>query len=137
MAAMTTCCLCIKVYDWLRLFDRTAFYVRLIESTIYDIRYFFILLLVAIGMFGLPIKMLNYFIYPDNELIADHSENSLFNMLMNQYLLALGEFDIDNYLAHPNTILCFTFFILATAFTQITMLNMLIAIMSDTFDKVT
>ena len=52
-------------------------------------------------------------------------------------MLALGEFDTANYLDHPNTMLCFLLFLLATIFTQITMLNMLIAIMSDTFDKVT
>ena len=35
------------------------------------------------------------------------------------------------------TIFCLIFFILATFITQITMFNMLIAIMSDTFDKIT
>ena len=52
--------------------------------------------------------------------------------------MALGEFNIDNF-ARPNshTYECFFFFILATFFTEITMLNMLIAIMGDTFDKVT
>ena len=56
---------------------------------------------------------------------------------MNQYYLSLGEFDADNFKDHPHKLLCFFFFIYATLFTQITMLNMLIAIMSDTFEMVT
>ena len=56
---------------------------------------------------------------------------------MNQYYLSLGEFDADNFKDHPHKLLCFFFFIYATLFTQITMLNMLIAIMSDTFERAT
>ena len=33
--------------------------------------------------------------------------------------------------------MCYIFFVLATFITQLTMLNMLIAIMGDTFDKIT
>lgn len=51
-------------------------------------------------------------------------------------MLSLGEFNIDNFQDSPNTALCFIFFIMATFITQITMLNMLIAIMGDTFERV-
>ena len=57
-------------------------------------------------------------------------------MLLNQYLLALGEFNHGNFANEPQAILCYTFFIGATFFTQITMLNMLIAIMGDSFERV-
>ena len=59
-------------------------------------------------------------------------------MLINQYLLALGEFvSLDAFVLGPQTFMCFTFFVLATFIVQIVMFNMLIAIMGDTFDKVT
>ena len=38
MAALASCILVIKVYDWLRLFEGTAFYIHLIDSTFKDIR---------------------------------------------------------------------------------------------------
>ena len=51
--------------------------------------------------------------------------------------MGLGEFDMDAYEAQPYKRLFFIVFIAATFFTQITMLNMLIAIMSDVFERET
>ena len=56
--------------------------------------------------------------------------------MINQYLLSLGEFSSDGFNNHSQWYLCWIFFILATFFTQITMLNMLIAIMGNTFEMV-
>ncbi len=44
---------------------------------------------------------------------------------------------MDNYTAHPADVLIYIYFILATLFTQIMFLNMLIAIMGETFGRVT
>ena len=56
-----------------------------------------------------------------------------------QYLLALGDFAFaESFVATaPNANLVWVLFIFATFFTQITILNMLIAIMGDAFAKVT
>lgn len=51
-------------------------------------------------------------------------------------MLSLGEFSIDGYDGHPEMVLCYFFFLFATFITQITFLNMLIAIMGDTFGRV-
>lgn len=37
VAAITSCSLMIKLYDWLRLFDGTSFYILLIAETMKDI----------------------------------------------------------------------------------------------------
>ena len=57
----------------------------------------------------------------------------------NQYLLSLGEFTSLDQLANSEYFekLAILFFFMATFFTQITMLNMLIAIMGDSFDYAT
>ena len=60
------------------------------------------------------------------------------DVLLNQYLLALGEFaTLDAYSEGSviNKELIFLMFLCATMFTQVTMLNMLIAIMADVFEK--
>jgi len=51
-------------------------------------------------------------------------------------MLSLGEFTIDAYDDEPQVYLCYMLFLLATFFTQITFLNMLIALMGDTYGKV-
>ena len=56
--------------------------------------------------------------------------------LMNQYMLALGEFDLDNFRLRSNDTMVWILFILSTFITQITFLNMLIAVMGDTYGQV-
>lgn len=52
--------------------------------------------------------------------------------------MALGYFDsIEQYKISSQSEICFLFFVLASFFTTVTALNMIIAIMSDTFTKVT
>ena len=58
------------------------------------------------------------------------------NLLYNQYMLSLGEFGMDNFDDNPQTHLIYVIFLSATFFTQITFLNMLIALMGDTFGRV-
>ena len=51
-------------------------------------------------------------------------------------MLTLGSFDIGNYQPEAQDVLVWIIFISTTFITQITFLNMLIAIMGDTFDRV-
>ena len=126
-------------FDWLRLFDETSFYIKLVEKTFQDIVQFMILFFIALAMIGSAMYAL--------ELSFDYGENSdrivdntfdyfILNFLYNQYMLALGEFALDGFENHPNTDLCFLLFIFATLFTQVVFLNMLIAIMGNTFAQV-
>jgi hypothetical protein len=55
--------------------------------------------------------------------------------MLNQYLLVLGEFDTGNF-GGENSAAIWLFFISATFISQITILNMLIAVMGDTYDRV-
>ena len=55
---------------------------------------------------------------------------------LSQFKLMIGEFDIEGFVGHANPFLCYGLFTLAVLISQITFLNMLIAIMADTFEKV-
>ena len=127
----------LKLFDWLRLFEDVAFYVLLVEETIYDIRHFVMLLLTTLMMFGVPLIMLQPNGDDGKDLVEDTFGYWLIDLVYNQYLLALGEFGVDNFSDHPQAPIVFAFFVLATMISQITMLNMLIAIMGDTYAKVT
>ncbi len=50
--------------------------------------------------------------------------------------MSLGEFSVDNFANGPQKVLCYFFFILATLLTMVTALNMIIAIMGDTYGRV-
>ena len=58
-AAISVCFLWFKVFDWLRLFDTTAFFISLILDTIYDIRSFLMILFICYMMFGSAFYILN------------------------------------------------------------------------------
>ena len=137
MAAIANAFLMVQLYYWLRLFDKTAFFVRLITQTIHKIRYFLLLFVIALALFGLPLNMLNQqrFRYEeDTQIIREQLGFWLLDVLYNQYLLSLGEFSTLDALTHgPMHVVVVIVFVMATVFTQVTMLNMLIAIMGDVF----
>mmetsp|Transcript_47285 Transcript_47285/g.62582 ORF Transcript_47285/g.62582 Transcript_47285/m.62582 type:complete len:196 (+) Transcript_47285:608-1195(+) len=98
LSAIASCNIFIKVFDWLRLFEKTAFYVQLISETLAEIRYFGVLILVSLLMFGLPLAMLNHNRDEDNKLVDDiYGDYWIFNVLINQGLAAMGNPYSKNY----------------------------------------
>ena len=48
----------------------------------------------------------------------------------------IGDYNTDGFVKHANPGLCYALFVITVIISQITFLNMLIAIMSDTFERV-
>ena len=71
----------------------------------------------------------------DTLVIDDNFSTWPVNMFINQYMMALGEYNMDNFESGSQMGLCYSFFLFATFSSQIVMLNMLIAIMGDTFER--
>ena len=95
MAAFASFLLIAKIFDWLRLFESTAFYVQLLRATLINISSFMLLFFVAILLFGLPLSMFNQSRSKTNEeeqIISEQLYMWLEDVIYNQYLLALGEF---------------------------------------------
>jgi len=46
------------LFNWLRLFENTSFFVTLIQETFYDIRYFILILAATFSFFGAAMYML-------------------------------------------------------------------------------
>jgi len=127
----------LKLFYWLRLFERSAVFIRLIAATLSDIDVFAIMLALNISMFGSAIFILHVENVKSGEagFFEEPFENPLVDALVNQYLLGLGEFATDD-IDGVNKILMWIFFLCATFITHVTFFNMLIAIMGDTFDRV-
>ena len=98
MAALASILIVAKIYDWLRLFEITAFYVQLLEATIKGIGSFMLLFFVALLLFGLPFSMLNENRTGESNIMDYTLYYWLFDVVYNQYLLSAGEFTyIDQY----------------------------------------
>jgi len=113
---------------WIRLLSLTRGFrsigtmVRMILEMIYDIRAFLVILLIAVMGFGHTF----YLAQKDTDRDED-----LTLQLTNLYKLAFTAFDTTDYQAVE-----WIFFFLATFFIIIILLNMLIAIMADTFTRI-
>lgn len=93
VAAFASFFLVLKLYDWLRLFEKTAFYVKLLSMTLQGIGYFMLLLGIGLLLFGIPLSMISLNrILDDQRLIKDRTFFWLVDIILNQYLTALGEF---------------------------------------------
>ena len=97
-----------------------------------------LIVVISLLTFGIPMIMLNMErkVHEEREVIESVSPFWLPNIMLNQYLLALGDFQIEDFDNGSQTGLCYMFFVLATLISQVTMLNMLIAIMGDTFEHI-
>ena len=118
MASIAVCLLLFKLFDWLRLFDRTAFYILLIENTMLGIRGFMLVFLLALITFGLPMHMLD-FNRSDYKIVGDNFDFWVLDAIYNQYLLSLGEFNSLDSVGEGQSEdwLVVLFFSLATFFT--------------------
>ena len=127
------------IVDWLRLFDNTSFYVTLILRTFTDIVYFLLIILLLLIYIGNAMYMLH--LNADHEIegsdiVIPIFGNLLIDSTLNQFNLMIGDYNTDGFTKHVSPALCYAIFIITVIISQITFLNMLIAIMADTFEKV-
>ena len=97
-----------------------------------DITNFLFILFVGIIGFGVSF----YALSNNNDNVDDRFINGIFDSFLYSYKLVLGEFDLDKFEKSTNKILLWVLFIICSLFTMIILLNMLIAIMGDSFNRV-
>ena len=133
LSALATAALIFKVMDWLRIFDGTAFYIQLIARAISDISTFISILLIAAIGFAIPIHLISLG-WKSNQTTLNPGE-LIKVYLYETYLLSLGEFPIGDWEKSGGDWVWVNqaFFVGSTFIINITMMNMLIAIVNDTF----
>lgn len=154
IGGLATWFLWVKTFYWMRLFKSTAYFITLIRQTIWDIKVFFFIVLL------IQLAFANFFFIinnntPQNEAyktkweatkdpednefhyVNDFSKHPVLDSVIAIWLIGLGEFDLDDsYGEGPNVVLVWLMFIFATLLILIIFMNMLIAIMSATFEDV-
>ena len=118
------------------MFKPTGKYVRLLGETLKDVGSFLILFLCILFTFANALFILNKQRYEDEQLYQEYFDSTILDSIFQQYLLSLGEVYSDNYKMNREDWYIWALLIIMTAITQIVFLNMLVAIMGDTFSKV-
>ena len=138
-AAISIFLLYIKFFYWLRLFDSTAAFIRMLKEIISDIVPFMTFLIVCVAMFANT-----FLIFDQSRRLQGRFDERIIepvfsipwlDAFVRSYLVGLGEFGMDNFTGEGGALIWF-FFLLATFITQLLFMNLLIAIMGDTFDRV-
>jgi glucan-binding YG repeat protein len=113
-----------------RMFFSTAWMVRMINSVISDSRYFLILFALSIIAFANSLAIIS------RNGAPPVTGGNYFDGIVYTYKAGLGEFDLDNFKANKDETILYFLWIAATFLILIVFLNLLIAIISDIFDKV-
>eukprot|EP00347_Sterkiella_histriomuscorum_P005811 403355181 len=124
----------LRFFYFLRIFDASSHLVRTIIEITADIRYFLFVFFLAIIGFGGSFLILSNNNDPEKE--GARFIESFPSSFIYSYRLGLGDFDIDPYAESKNSILLHAFFLLSSLFSAVILLNMLVAIMGESFNRV-
>ena len=97
IAALLVFILWFKMFDWMRLFDSTSFYIKLILVTIYDIMPFMVIYVIFLLMFGCAMDCISLNRGENDEIIESYIGWWFIDLLINQHLLGLGDFSMETY----------------------------------------
>lgn len=120
-----------KLLYFLRIFTSTGYLIGMLFEVVKDMRHFFLVLLVTIITFGSSFLAISLGNEDDNRFTSTNVGATIYT-----YRMVLGDFDTEAFgeVAQP---LVWILFLLCTIFEMIVMLNLLIAIISETFGRVT
>ena len=122
----------------MRIFPITAKYVSLLAETLKGVTGFLVPYICIIILFADAYMILNEQRAEEEALYKDYVDLPIIDSIMNIYLMSLGDFDTRNYQkgSQSKDWPIWLIFVLMTCITNIVFINMLIAIMSDTYDRV-
>lgn len=131
LKSITTFFMWAKMLYFLRIFPAFAYLIRMIVQVCLDMKVFMFILLVVILAFADSF----YGISRENEPEHVFAE-TFWDALMYAFLMALGDWSVPDALGKKVIPMAYILFLLSTIFNLIVMLNLLIAIISETFAEV-
>ena len=132
VSAVSVIILYFKLFYFLRILFRTAYLIRMIIEIAIDMRFFVLVLMIATFAFANSFYILGRNSPSENGNLAG---NTVFDAFIFSYKMGLGDFDTDGFDTVDEEVLWIIFFI-NTLIILIVLLNLVIAIMGDTFDRV-
>jgi hypothetical protein len=121
----------LKFLYFMRMNRSTSKFISIIVAVIRDMKVFMLVFAIVIFSFSQSL----YILSNNNDNADKRFIDSMDASILFTYCIGLGSWEADN-LGEKDVILVYTFFILATLFLCIIMLNLLIAVVSDTYAAV-
>jgi len=132
LAAISVLVLYFKLFYFLRIFSATAYLVRMIIEIMLDMKFFVGVLILATAAFGNAFYILGRNSSDEDGNLAG---DNYIDAFLFSYKIGLGDFSTDGFNTKDEEML-WIFFLLNSMIILIILLNLLIAIMGDTFDRV-
>lgn len=126
----------IKVFYWMRLFSSTAYYVKLITQTLDDVMLFLLLCLIILFAFANFFYMLNIGTDSNNAALPVYTGLRIPDAIIAIFQFALGQFATDGFINSDYDILLWISFNVCVFLMIVVFMNMIIAIMGNTFANV-
>eukprot|EP00347_Sterkiella_histriomuscorum_P008062 403346519 len=125
----------VKLCQNLRIFEGFSFQVTMLQAVFYDIKYFILLYIFVILIYGLIFTLLNIQTSEEN---TDYQGISLFGYFIMAFRASTGDFQLDMYssLNENHIIYAWLIWISAVLFLNIILLNFIIAVISESYEKV-
>ena len=130
----------LKFLYFLRIFEATGYLIKIIIEVFIDMRFFLMILLLTFVAFGDALRSISSVNPPDSiddlgQTVQYQFITTWFDGVMFVYRMVLGDFDTTAFgvVAVPYV---WILFILCTLFNMIIMLNLLIAIISESFARI-
>jgi len=121
----------LKFLYFFRIFDQTSYLIRMIVVVVIDMRHFLLVLLFMIIGFGNAFLVIALGNTNEEVIFVD----SYINSILYSYRMVLGDFATDAF-GEVGVPLVWILFLVFTIFNMIVMLNLLIAIISDSYARV-
>ena len=122
-----------KFLYFLRIFKETGYLIRMIVEVIKDMKIFFIVLIIVLSAFA------DAFLSLSNANPEDGARfvgSNFFSSLLYTYRTSLGDFQVDDFNNSAEYMTVWILFLLSSILVLIVMLNLLIAIISESFAKI-
>lgn len=128
MHAIASFFICIKLLYFLRIFRMYGHLIKTIVEVVVDMKVFMVILLMSLLTFAG-----SFYILAQNNKGDDVFIESYVDSLLKLFELMLGSFDTEQYEKSVGSPIVYFTFALSAVFLIVIMLNLLIAIISDTF----
>lgn len=134
----------VKFFYWMRLFKDYSAFIKMIGEIIWEVRTFFVMMFLCLAAYANVMFVLNLNrtsdCFIDDGEVCDliYEENFGFgpvDAIVHAYLTGLGDFRTDSY-EHADGGETWFMFLVATVVVQLIFMNVLIAIMGESFGKV-
>jgi len=123
--------ICFRLLYFLRIFRMYGHLIKTIVEVLIDMKVFMVILFMSILTFSG-----SFFILAQNNRGDKVFIESYMQSIMQMFELMLGEFDTEKFSSSVGSAIVYFMFALAALFLIVVMLNLLIAIISDTFANV-